>query len=440
MANKPGAHPPDFYFVLETNMRKITIAVFIILCYFGGFPASYAPAQSQSSSESPILALVGAKIYQSPTDKPITVGVVLIKHGKIIAVGDKSKVKIPKNSTPLDCNGLILTAAFWNSHVHLTEPKWQKAASIPHSQIAQQIQDMLTRYGFAHVLDTGSDLQNTRAIKHRTDNGEIPGPSIRTAGISFVPPKGSPFYIAPVKLPELSTPEEATKLVREQIESGADAIKLFAASPVSPVKPPVLMPLDVAKAAVAAAHAMGKPVIAHPTNNAGVNVVLESGIDILAHTTPDGREPWGDELVRKLRSAGVALVPTLKLWNWEGERKGVPPAVVERFINIALQQVHAYAKAGGEVLSGTDVGYMTDYNPTDEYVLMAKAGMSFQQILAALTTAPVVRFGVSKQTGRIATGLDADIVLLSGDPAIDVKALSNVRYTLRKGKVIYESK
>jgi imidazolonepropionase-like amidohydrolase len=201
----------------------------------------------------------------------------------------------------------------------------------------------------------------------------------------------------------------------------------------------MVMSMDVVKAAVSTAHALGKPVVAHPTNNTGVKVALEGGIDILAHTAPDGGEPWGDELVRRLRSARVALVPTLKLWKFELERKGASPATVEEFLSIALQQVQAYSQAGGEILFGTDVGYVTDYNPTDEYILMAKAGMSFPQILAALTTTPAARFGVSKRTGRIAPGLDADIVLLAGDPATDIKALVNVGYTIRQGIIIYQA-
>lgn len=421
-------------------MVRITITAFVLLGYICGCFPSSAQAQVSSQNGDRNLALVGAKIYTSPTDKPILSGIVLVKDGKIVAVGDKNKVKIPKNIRTVDCKGLTLVAGFWNSHVHFSEPKWQNASSLPSSQLVDQIQDMLTRYGFTHVLDTGSYLQNTLAIKHRIDSREIPGPSIRTTGIPFVPPNGSPFYVAPIKLPELSTPEEATKLVRERIGSGADAIKIFSASPASPDQPPIVMPLNVAKAVVAAAHAMGKLVIAHPTNNAGVRVVLEASVDVLAHTTPDGREPWSEELVRNLHAAHVALVPTLKLWKFELERKGASKATVEGFIKIALEQLGAYSRAGAEILFGTDVGYMTDYDPTDEYILMAKAGMSLEQILAALTTAPAARFGVSKQTGRIALGLDADIVLLAGDPAIDVKALSNVRFTFLKGKVIYESK
>jgi imidazolonepropionase-like amidohydrolase len=71
---------------------------------------------------------------------------------------------------------------------------------------------------------------------------------------------------------------------------------------------------------------------------------------------------------------------------------------------------------------------------------MKRAGMRFQDILTSLTTAPAERFRMSDRLGRIAPGLNADIVLLAGDPATQIEALSNVRYTLRKGKIIYRWK
>ena len=57
---------------------------------------------------------------------------------------------------------------------------------------------------------------------------------------------------------------------------------------------------------------------------------------------------------------------------------------------------------------------------------MAKAGMTFPQILASLTTAPAERFGASKQLGRIAPGLAADLTILRNDPSKDIGALAAV--------------
>ena len=89
------------------------------------------------------------------------------------------------------------------------------------------------------------------------------------------------------------------------------------------------------------------------------------------------------------------------------------------------------------MLFGTDVGYMTDYDPTDEYVLMQQAGLSYAQILAALTVAPVERFGRAGAGGGLRPGADADITVVEGDPARDIRALAAVRYTVRAGRLIY---
>ena len=80
---------------------------------------------------------------------------------------------------------------------------------------------------------------------------------------------------------------------------------------------------------------------------------------------------------------------------------------------------------------------MTEYDPTDEYVYMQQAGLSYAQILAALTTAPAARFGAASRAGRLAAGYVADVVVLDGDPAKDIQALARVRATLRGGRIIY---
>jgi imidazolonepropionase-like amidohydrolase len=115
----------------------------------------------------------------------------------------------------------------------------------------------------------------------------------------------------------------------------------------------------------------------------------------------------------------------------------VPRAVAERIVNESVQEFGKFAAAGGKVLFGTDVDYMTDMDPTAEYELMGQAGMNAMQILASLTTAPAARWNESARRGRIATGLDADLVVLEADPAQDVKRFAAVKCVVRGGKVIY---
>lgn len=71
---------------------------------------------------------------------------------------------------------------------------------------------------------------------------------------------------------------------------------------------------------------------------------------------------------------------------------------------------------------------------------MSRAGMSFDQILASLTTSPAERFGYSNHSGRIAKGMDADLVVLRADPKQYATAFSRVRYTIRSGSIIYSAK
>jgi imidazolonepropionase-like amidohydrolase len=71
---------------------------------------------------------------------------------------------------------------------------------------------------------------------------------------------------------------------------------------------------------------------------------------------------------------------------------------------------------------------------------MSRAGMSFQGIRASLTTNPAQRFGYAIHSGRIGKGMDADLVVLSADPAQNTSAFSKVRYTIRGGDVIYAEK
>ena len=141
-----------------------------------------------------------------------------------------------------------------------------------------------------------------------------------------------------------------------------------------------------------------------------------------------------------MKRAGMALIPTIKLWKYELEREGLGLASITHRTRVAKDQVREFAALGGQILFGTDVGYMGDYDPTDEYVYLSEAGLSFSQILAALTTAPAERFAASAYSGRVVIGMDANLVVFEGDPESDITSLARVRYVLRGGELVYRSK
>jgi imidazolonepropionase-like amidohydrolase len=126
------------------------------------------------------LAITQAKIYPSPTEPAIADGVVLLRDGKIERVG--AALAVPDGYERIAAGGAAVVAGLWNSHVHFAERKWVGSAGIPAAELTQQIEEMLTRYGFTHVFDTGSVWRETEAIRARVESGEVPGPKIFTAG------------------------------------------------------------------------------------------------------------------------------------------------------------------------------------------------------------------------------------------------------------------
>jgi len=84
----------------------------------------------------------------------------------------------------------------------------------------------------------------------------------------------------------------------------------------------------------------------------------------------------------------LALIPTLTLFDFEARKGATSDQAREAWIAGMVAELRAYSQAGGEILFGTDIGYIDHYDTAMEFTLMARAGMSFPQILASLTTAP----------------------------------------------------
>jgi imidazolonepropionase-like amidohydrolase len=315
----------------------------------------------------------------------------------------------------------------------------------PAATLDQAFEAMLTKWGFTTVFDISSELNNTETLRRRVESGEIAGPTILTTGDGFFPEGGTPIYVQTFlkahHFPdwEVSTPEQAAARAAKQLDHGADGVKIFAGAIVGGKIGVLPMRLDIAKAVVAEAHRRGKPAFAHPSNFAGLNVAIESGVDILAHTTAmDGGDAggWPPELIARMRARNMALTPTMTLFEVEAKKGGESPEDLAKAMRVITAEVRDYAGAGGQILFGTDVGYTDAFDTTEEYQLMGRA-LDWRAILASLTTAPAERFGYAAHKGRIAEGMDADLVVLDADPAKDVTAFAKVRDTIRGGRVIW---
>ena len=402
-------------------IRNLLRAALVIVC----------AALSGMTANAETIALRGGNLYASPEATMLGDAIIVVSDGVISAVGKSGDVQIPPDARVIDCAGKTIVAGFWNSHVHFTESVWKNAAAAPAAQLTAHMQEMLTRWGFTTVWDLGSDPADSLPLRRRVSSGEVLGPGILLAG-SIFPSNGHPAYLpAEMQLPEAATPEASAKMARGYLGMGLDGMKLFTGVYKGENNPVVNMDVAIAKAAVDVTHAEGKPVFAHPQNTAGVETVIASGVDVMAHTVAlqSGYTP---EQLARFKQQGIALTATLSLFT----TIPAPSAMVTRIVENVVGQLKSFSDNGGAVLFGTDVGFIKLYDTTLEYELMRRA-LSERQVLASLTTNPAAYFKAAKK-GKIEKGFDADLVVLDGDPLTDVRNLARVATTIRAGQIIYQ--
>jgi imidazolonepropionase-like amidohydrolase len=380
------------------------------------------------------LAIEHAKIYISPNDPAIEDGTVLVRDGLIAAVG--KQVVVPADATIVPCDHCVVTAGFWNAHVHFTEPKWSMAQWKSAATLNPQLADMFLRRGFTTVIDLGSNPADTFSIRRRIEKGELTGPYIYTAGTALYPPHGAPFYLREsmpgwmvMMLPQPTTPQEATGIVHRNLASGADLTKLFTGSWVQ--RGHVLpMPVNIARAAVTESHLNGKLVFAHPSNLAGIQVAIDSGVDVLAHAADD-TEGVDAKLLSSAIAKNMAMIPTLKMFT-------TTVTTDPHYMDPICAEVQQFHELGGTLLFGTDVGYMADYSTEGEFVELGKSGLDWRTVLGMLTTNPAARMGASGSKGAVAPGKLADLTILEADPANSLSNFSRVRAVVRSGSVVWQ--
>jgi imidazolonepropionase-like amidohydrolase len=190
------------------------------------------------------------------------------------------------------------------------------------------------------------------------------------------------------------------------------------------------MPLAIAKAAVETTHNNGRLVFAHPSNLDGTRVAIESGVDVLAHA-PDDTRGIDQSLFADMVRKNMAMIPTLKMF-------ASTVTTDSSYMDPIYAEVRQFHSLGGQLIFGTDVGYMTDYSTEGEFEGLGKSGLNATDVLAMLTTSPASRLGVSGQKGTVTPGKLADLTILDADPATNLTNFSRVTTVIRSGAVVYK--
>ena len=123
----------------------------------------------------------------------------------------------------------------------------------------------------------------------------------------------------------------------------------------------------------------------------------------------------------------MAMTPTLKLFSGSSHIDKIRDIVAE------------FHDAGGRLLFGTDTGFLTDYDVSEEYNQLQLAGLTFRDVLSMLTVNPSAEFHLESHAGRLRVGYDVDLTVLHDDPSDgDLRKFAHVLYAIRAGKVIFD--
>jgi hypothetical protein len=153
--------------------------------------------------------LINATLYPAPQAQVLINATLLIESGAIARIETATSTQPALGADCIiDVAGRPVLAGFWNTHVHFTDPVFREEISA-----ARRIEEMLLRFGFTSVVDTGADPRVIHPLRDAIDAGRIAGPRIVIAGGSFVYLDGTPSYLPKGLLPEIATPQAAEAAV-----------------------------------------------------------------------------------------------------------------------------------------------------------------------------------------------------------------------------------
>jgi imidazolonepropionase-like amidohydrolase len=414
-------------------------------------------SKSLPGSHASTLAIVGGTLIDGTGAAPIADSAVVIRDGHIVAVGPRSKVKIPKHANLVDAHGKFILPGLWDMHAHFEQVEWGP---------------IYLAAGVTTVRDCGNEFEFITAVRDAISQGRGLGPRILAAGIV----DGSSSYTIGVN--RVDTPEQAKMWVDRYHAANFQQMKIY-----SSVK------LEEVKAVADEAHKLGMTVTGHVPEGLTAYDTIPAGQDQINHISyiadimraplpPDAKRidrmnatanidlnsPEAQKALQFLKDHHTVVDPTIALFELFGATTAHPPASFEPGINkIApelaqqltdvgpptdrsalgdkvfakdLKIVGALHKAGIPIVAGTDQA-VPGYSLHREIELYAQAGFTPMEAIQAATIVPARAMGVDKELGTIEKGKRGDLILINGDPLADIHNTRNVEYVITNGTMYH---
>jgi imidazolonepropionase-like amidohydrolase len=404
-------------------------------------------AASAADPDSGTFALVGATLIDGTGGPPVRNAVVVVREGKIVTVGRRARVRIPKDAAVVDVAGATVLPGLWDMHAHFEQVEWGP---------------IYLAAGVTTARDVGNEFEFIRAMRDAVGSGGAVGPRLLLAGIIDGPgAAGWGVNIA-------ATSEAGIRLVNRYHDAGFQQIKIY-----SSVQLPVL------RGITREAHRLGMTVTGHIPEGIDAYQGVSAGMDQINHVqyvydiirapaAADGTHPLidvagprGRRAIAFLRAHHTVVDPTLAIEEWilhparqpfselepgvlkvapelqaQLTHSGAPPereAMASQRLLDLEKIVHALHRAGVPIVAGTDQT-VPGYSLHRELELYVASGFTPMEAIQAATIVPARVMHLDGEVGTIAPGKRADLLVVDGNPLRRISDLRRVRLVVANGR------
>ena len=381
----------------------------------------------------------------------------LVEDGEIVAIGPNATLPRPEHARTYDFpNGTALPGLI-DAHVHLVIPRTtgsplDEMLALDDEQLVVMgaaSAERFLRAGVTTIFDCGARGDTAFRIRDAVNRGLVLGPRTLVSGRPITRTRGHCWWWGG----EADGVEGVRAAVIHLLdEEGADGIKMMATggymttttTPAEAAYPP-----EVFAVAVEEAHKRGRYITAHAHGVAGMRSASEAGIDCLQHASmigADGTWRFDEQLAHEMAARGTRAAMTMAQGirverekgatiDWRTARPGDRLSIASWMAD--ARQLH---DAGVELVIGTDMTGIIDTDHGEETILEIEAfveiGYTPLQAIRAATSLAATNLRLGGVTGRLATGLAADVLVVDGEPHRDIHDLRNGRLVLRAGRPV----
>ena len=405
------------------------------------------------------LVLQAERVVDGNGDKPIERGAVLIDNGRIIAVDRQSEIvsAIDEFTEVIDAPGQTIMPGLVEVHTHMhctaEHDAYEKMMTDDDQTLLMRASVAVRKSllsGVTTMRDLGSRNQIAFPIKYAIKHGIIPGPRLLVTGTPITTTAGHCNMFGT----EADTTEQVISAVRTQAKMGADHIKIMSTggnfTPRSNTRA-VQYSYETIRAAVEDAERLGMTVAAHCHGTAGVKNCIDSGVHHLVHCSwlssdPTKEYDYDPKLADAIAAAGHYVDPTVALAPLRYDSNPDDPVFQPGGVYQHLPQRYSILRdmldRGVKFIAGLDAGMPQGRFGEHAWVprtIVEELGVSPMDAIVSSTKTSAEALGVADITGTIKPGKSADIIIVDGDPTVDIKALHTVSTVLMSGDVVKRS-